>query len=269
MKCLGRFCTIMMFTLVGLSFSLVSCDKDKSDEETLSQQMLGKWVLDNVTTNEKVVYTFESETKGYISASRLDYSETHVRWADHVPCDVKMDGNNITLMGHLSKTTSFMAEIMVKSSSKTEMLTDLKYTVYYNGDSLYGNSGTASWTKVENDYSQDILGTWEGRVTSSGGSEYDDGKPHRWEYLNDGSYVYWSQEDNGQWTAGTSVFSQYFVDGTLLCTRWKNVGEDEVEHREWWEISSISESEMNWVGFRQRENGGIDTVTFSMTKVRK
>ena len=34
-------------------------------------------------------------------------------------------------------------------------------------------------------------------------------------------------------------FSDYFVAGNLLCTRWKNAGEGNEENREWWEIESI------------------------------
>ena len=60
----------------------------------------------------------------------------------------------------------------------------------------------------------------------------------------------------------------YFVDGTLLCTRWRNTGDNEVEHREWWEIASIENGVMNWTALRQRDDGSTYTTTFSMTKVQ-
>ncbi len=46
----------------------------------------------------------------------------------------------------------------------------------------------------------------------------------------------------------------YFVDGTLLATRWKNIGEDEL--REWWEeIASLGGGEMQWTALRQNPDG--------------
>jgi hypothetical protein len=103
-------------------------------------------------------------------------------------------------------------------------------------------------------------------VTSDKGSEFDDGEEHCWEYLADGSYVYYSKNAEGQFVPVESVFNQYFVDGTLLCTRWKNVGEGEEEHREWWEIASIENGVMKWTALRQRPDGTTYTATFQMTK---
>ena len=49
----------------------------------------------------------------------------------------------------------------------------------------------------------------------------------------------------------TREFQDYFLDGTLLATRWKDVGDAEL--REWWEIVSISGDEMVWKALRQNE----------------
>ena len=61
-------------------------------------------------------------------------------------------------------------------------------------------------------------------------------------------------------------FGAYFIDGTLLCMRWKNVGSD-IEYREWWEIESISDGVMKWKALRLREDGSTYTATFQMAKV--
>ena len=53
---------------------------------------------------------------------------------------------------------------------------------------------------------------------------HSDGLPHRGEYKADGTFVYYRQNDNGEWVADVNTMSEYFVDGTLLCSRWKNVG---------------------------------------------
>ena len=96
-------------------------------------------------------------------------------------------------------------------------------------------------------------------------SEYDDGEPHRWEYKADGTYVYYSLVD-GQWTPSSQPMSAYFVDGTLLCCRWK-MTDDSDELREWWEVESIKDGVMKWTALRQREDGSTYTATFQMTKV--
>ena len=260
----------LLFSLTLAALFFASCGKE---DGTLTEQMLGKWMLTQfnghtVPTNEKMVYTFETATNGYLSASRVDYTENQPKWSNHVPSDITVEGKKITMSGSLNKTTSFVAELEVKSISKTTMLTESIYTVYHNGEIMSVTEGMVQWDRQPKDYSNDILGIWEGRVTSGDGSEFDDGEPHRWEYLADGKYIYYRLDDNGQWISDVNELAQYFVDGTLLCTRWKNNGEGEVENREWWEIASIDGNEMNWTALRQREDGTTYTATFSMTKVQ-
>lgn len=63
-----------------------------------------------------------------------------------------------------------------------------------------------------------------------------------------------------------NTMAEYFVDGVLLCSRWKNVGDD-TEKRESWEIASIENGVMKWTALRQREDGSTYTAQFSMTRV--
>ncbi len=63
-------------------------------------------------------------------------------------------------------------------------------------------------------------------------------------------------------------YANYFVDGILLCTRWKNAGEGQEENREWWEIESIKDGVMKWKALRMREDGTTYTATFEMIKVQ-
>ena len=63
-----------------------------------------------------------------------------------------------------------------------------------------------------------------------------------------------------------NTMAEYFVDGSLLCTRWKNVGSD-IENRESWEIASIQNGKMEWTALRQKADGTTYTATFSMTRV--
>ena len=74
------------------------------------------------------------------------------------------------------------------------------------------------------------------------------------EFATDGTYKYWQKNDFNVWNAVTTrEFQNYFVDGTLLATRWKDQGDAEL--REWWEIESITNDEMTWKALRQNEEG--------------
>lgn len=115
------------------------------------------------------------------------------------------------------------------------------------------------------DYQNDIIGMWEGKV-SSAEDDNSDSELHRWEYKADGTYAYYS-EGGGTWIRSDDVLSEYFVDGPLLCTRWKNSA-DSKEIREWWEIESIQNGVMKWKALRMRDNGTTYTTTFEMKKVQ-
>jgi hypothetical protein len=60
-----------------------------------------------------------------------------------------------------------------------------------------------------------------------------------------------------------NTLNEYFVDGTLLCTRWIDNGQ---ENREWWEIT-IDGTRMHWTALRQNPDGTTFTATFEMEKV--
>ena len=106
-----------------------------------------------------------------------------------------------------------------------------------------------------------MIGTWEGRCTSEG-SVFDDGQDHRWEFKDDGTYVYYVK-DGDNWVPADAVEGDYFVAGNLLCGRWF---EDERENREWWEIT-IDGDKMNWTALREGEDGETFTASFEMQKV--
>lgn len=263
---------ILTACLAVLAFASCTTDSDK-DNDTIAKQILGKWMLTRmdgniVPTNAKVVYTFESVTSGYISASRADFDGELTRWTDHAPSEVSINGRMVNMSGTLSKSTSFTADIEITDINDRETQSMTDYTVYHNGDTMYTSKGATLWTKVNKDYSTDILGVWEGRVTNTEGSEYDDGELHRWEYLADGSYIYYHLDADSNWYPQASEFCNYFVDGNLLCTRWKNSGYGETEHREWWEIAYIENGVMHWTALRQNDDGSTYTATFQMAKVQ-
>ena len=139
------------------------------------------------------------------------------------------------------------------------------WTVYEDGEKIYQEAyGKERYDRITADYSQDILGTWEGKVTSAE-DEHTDGEMHRWEYKADGTYAYYNKVGT-EWVANNDVLAEYFVDGTLLCTRWKKTADSE-ELREWWEIT-IENGVMKWTALRKKADGSTYTATFEMTKVK-
>lgn len=254
---------VLALALVALLFA--SCKK----ENKLEQQIIGKWITTDVDghaelTNNKSVITFLSPTQAVISTSRAN-SENH-GWVSHLNASVVMDGNKVTITGQPNEHITIINEITVSSITATHMEGTFKHNTLRDGE-VISTKGPMEmrWVKITADYKQAILGKWQGHVTSAMGSAFDDGEDHQWEYLPDGTFRYYLQDEEGNWvTNPDQTLSQYFVDGVLLCTRWVIDG---TEYREWWEIASIANGVMKWTALRQNEDGTTYTATFQMEKV--
>ena len=235
-----------------------SCTKDDNPvnpADNLSEKIIGKWMTTDknrqpMLTNEKRVVTFVSATKAYMSAS-FTHIPVSTQWLDQIEADVVISDNKVTLTMHPEERVTVVDEYTVLAIDATGFTANLKVTTTLNGELSYEHESIIRLTKVNRDYSEAILGTWEGHVTNSEGSEFDDGETHRWEYKADGTYVY-------------NTLNEYFVDGVLLCTRWID---NDVENREWWEIASIKDGVMKWKALRPKEDGSTYTATFEMRKV--
>ena len=263
----------LVFTMVlcGASiFTACSSDDDKEkplSEKPLSEKLLGKWMISELEgqpcpTNLKAVITFVSATKAYGSLSDF-YSES---WNNQTSADVVIKGNNVTLTALENEYTKHVTVTDIYTITDKEMTLKSDWTVYVNGAAVIHEAyDNERYVRITNDYEQDIIGTWEGKVTSQD-DEHTDGEMHRWEYKANGTYVYYNKSGD-QWVNSNDVFAEYFVDGTLLCTRWKKT-QDSDELREWWEIESIKDGKMKWTALRMREDGSTYTATFEMTKVK-
>jgi len=290
-----------------------SCINDNDDNpviNNLAGKLIGKWMVYDIDgevalTNEKEVITFVSPTKAYVSRSharsremdRDSLKRDSVRpqkpenrpdsiqrrshgWKNYDEYDVKIDGNTVTLMSEGPDGTIRSTDYQIISISDSEFAcevihqtpSDRKVTPP-NGDKKRMTKQKMSFERVTVDYSEAILGLWEGHITSDMGSEFDDGEDHRWEYLADDTFRFYLQDLDGSWFVNPGqTQSDYFVDGYLLCTRWKidsEVGDDEKkkDNREWWEIESIEDGVMKWKALREREDGTTYIATFEMTKV--
>jgi hypothetical protein len=261
---------MMAVALICSASVFTSCSKDDNPvnpADNLSEKIIGKWMTTDknrqpMLTNEKRVVTFVSATKAYMSAS-FTHIPVSTQWLDQIEADVVISDNKVTLTMHPEERVTVVDEYTVLATDATGFTANLKVTTTLNGELSYEHESIIRLTKVNRDYSEAILGTWEGHVTNSEGSEYDDGETHRWEYKADGTYVYYVKDSDNWVPYADNTLNEYFVDGVLLCTRW---GNNEQENREWWEIT-INGDKMNWTALRQNPDGTTFTATFEMTKV--
>jgi len=257
------FCSASVFT------SCSSNDDNPTPQPDLNvaEKIVGKWIVAELDgkacpTNLKTVVTFESPTKAYGSLSD-PYS---MSWNEEVAADVKITGNKVSILSEEEDHFSHVLDVNIASITDKDMLLNSNWIVYFDGKEIYREAyGMERWVRVTSNYKDAIIGKWEGRSTGAESSEFDDGEDHRWEYLADGTFRYYLKV-NGQWQLSEDDFSEYFVDGNLLCTRWKNKNIDNEEHREWWEIESIKDGVMKWTALRMNEDGSTYTATFEMVK---
>ena len=268
------FMVLAAILICGASvFTSCTNDDDPVAESDLgvAQKIIGKWMLADkngqaALTNEKVVYNFISTTKAYVSASLNDHPDAATPWYDVIEASVVIEGNKVTLTMRPDEHTMSVHEYAITAINESEFTANLEVTVKRDGNIVLNHKVLFTFTKVTANYNADIIGMWEGRMTSEQ-SEYGDVEDHRWEYMTDGTFNFFRKDADGLWQLSDDDYADYFVAGNLLCTRWKNAGAGNEEHREWWEIESIKDGVMKWKALRQREDGTTYTATFEMRKV--
>ena len=239
----------------------------KKIDLNVSEKIIGKWMQTEVMgrplpTNEKLVYTFVSDTKAYISISVNSNPEMASQWNDRAEADVTISGNEMFLTSKRSENMTVDENFNITDITDSELIATREVTITIDGNVLPTNPHDLRLTKITADYRTAIVGTWEGRCTSEG-SIFDDGQEHRWQYNADGTYVYYVKDGDNWVPYEGNTLNEYFVDGTLLCTRWIDLGQ---ENREWWEIT-INGDKMNWTALRENSDRTTFTATFEMKKV--
>ncbi len=260
---------VIAAALICGTTTFTSCTNEDNPVDpatNLSEMIIGKWITADIggqaaLTNAKMVTTFISTTKAIASSSKVDFTEKDSKWNVYREDDVVIAGNKVTLTGYPNEHTTLINEYDVSSITNTELIGTWKHITVVDGVETVNTQYDIRLVKGADDYRADIIGTWEGHCTSEG-SEFDDGQEHRWQYNADGTYVYYVK-DGDNWVPSANTLNEYFVDGTLLCSRWIDQGQ---ENREWWEIN-IDGDKMNCTALRQKEDGSTFTATFEMKKV--
>lgn len=202
--------------MVLATMVLTGCNKDKITN--LDEKIIGKWVVadkdgKSAPTNEKMVISFLSPSKAMVSASLNAHQGTKL-WVNQQEADVVINGDKMTLTFHSDAHSTSVHEFTVTSINDNEFVAKQKVTVTVDGNVVISEEGTFRFVKVNADYRQDILGLWEGRMTSEE-SEYGDNDIHRWEFLPDGTRHYYHKVGN-TWVPSDDEYAEYFVDGNTL-----------------------------------------------------
>ena len=238
-----------------------SCSTDDNPvnpADNLAEKIIGKWIMndmdgESLPTNDKGVFDFVSATKATVSTSIVAHSEIEELWSNHAEFAVEIKGNKVTLTLQYEEDSTLIIELTVNSITSTEIKTDMVMSVLINGQKITSPEMPIGFKRVTRDYSEAILGLWECKGIK-GGETYNDANG-RLEFFEDGTYNFYRLNDEGEWEAVTTrEFQDYFVDGTLLATCWKDVDKDEILH-EWWEIKSLKGDQMQWKALRVNEDG--------------
>ena len=251
--------------MMGILFA--GCNKDVEPDRGVAQKIIGKWITADsngkaLPTNEKVVYDFISTTEAYSSLSFMDETRKAAPWKNREKSAVEIFGNDVTLTQNFDGRT-VVIELHIENISDAFLIAKRTVTIRKEGGLVKSEEDIVRCVKLDEGFSTKILGIWEGRMTSEK-SAYDDGQEHRWEFKDDGTFVYFVRNEAGIWEPGDDTLNEYFVAGNLLCTRWIENG---VENREWWEIATMNDKAMIWIALREEKDGSQYTAAFSMEKI--
>ena len=243
---------------------------EKLAEADLPGLFPGKWMIADLNgksalTSKKAVYDFVSSEKAYMNASYQPRTELGTQWIDRMELSVAVSDGKITLTNTPDAHTKVVEEYTVTAVSADEFTADRRLTITVDGAATLDEEMPVRLVRVKDDYSAAVLGTWQG-VKTSEQAAYGNIEAHHWEFKSDGTYVFSMKNPDGDWIPTEDVYSDYFVAGNLLCTRWKNAGEGKEETREWWEIDSIEDGVMRWSALCLDADGNTYTATFEMRK---
>lgn len=262
---------LLSFPIFALIMLLVCGCKDNK-VGNLAEKIVGKWMAVErdgtpLLTNMSHTITFLSATEAYASTSWIELvdMDNESNWSKIGKSQVSIKGKKLIKTIQPNAHVLVVDEMKVTSINDTDMYGVSELETFIDGIRVTTTKFVCHYVKITEDYEDDILGVWEGRVTSEMGSDYNDTEQHRWEFLPDGTYRFY-RKVNGQWLLNDE-FAHYFVDGTMICCRWKNIGLSEDEHREWWNITMLENGVMTWTAMRERPDGATYISTLTMEKV--
>ena len=246
---------------------LVGCNKDNTNPVVPSQQeiqtkIIGRWKKmkqdgKDVVTNKRTIWFFGNDGKGTLSVADHKEGDIMFIWDNKEPIQYSIQGNVVNIISQ-----------SVERTSNIPSISDSHMTMYVTKVISHGVTIEADYfgeySKVTADYSQSIIGLWEG-VEMTGDETYGDAN-HRIEYKVDGTYTYYNNIENS-WVPSNNVDNEYNVDGDWIATRWRPTAGADYEY-EWWDIDEIKDGTMKWSALREKESGERFATTFTWKKIQ-
>ena len=173
------------FAIAALLLGMSACTTEDNPvpDTSISEKLLGKWMISELEnqpcpTNLKAVITFLSATEAYGSLSDF-YSES---WNSHASATVVIDGTKVSLTANENEHIKHVTNVDISSITGTDMWLSSDWRVYEDGkEIIHETYDNEHYERITKDYEKDIIGTWEGKVTSTE-DDHTDGELHRWEY---------------------------------------------------------------------------------------
>ena len=257
-----RILKLAVFGIAAIAaFSSCSKNEDVPSQKDIETKIIGKWKEtikngEDVLTNGRLINTFFTNQRGTHSTSR--YIGGVYIWSNRTPFQYEINGNDLCESSERGKIIS-----KITSIDENKFCENVYKYVYLDGSEQSVNDNL-TFQKVTADYSQDIIGMWEG-VEMTGEETYGDAN-HRIEYKTDGTYVYYDK-DGDNWKSSENVDNEYNVDGDWLATRWRPAAGADYEY-EWWDIAEIKDGTMKWSALREKGDKTRYTTTFTWKKIQ-
>ena len=259
---------ILKFAIYGIAAiaALSSCSKneDVPSQKDIETKIIGKWKIvksggKDATTNARCIQTYYPDNTEECSMSWYDAIRKTYFWDYKKPFTYEINGN-------ISTETSILQDkkvLGIIDISSTTMNAIFQKVILPDG-SIIPYNVSLTFQKVAADYSQDIIGMWEG-VEMTGDETYGDAN-HRIEYKADGTYTYYDKVGDS-WVPSKNAGNEYNVDGDWLATRWQPTEGADYEY-EWWDIDEIKDGTMKWSALREKGDGTRYTTTFTWKKIK-
>lgn len=251
-----------LVSLLMATILFAGCTND--DEPTHADLLKGTWVHTLLNgqpflTDETFVMELRPDlTEMYAIGLQLD--ESNRSWVECTNYTYALVGDTIIINGTDVLNNAIHIKFLIKSLTNETMVLTVP-TFSFNGI-VSPNNNTYTMEKVTNDNSAAFTGVWYGRCTTEGAA---DSTYHYWEYLNDGRYNYYYQDEHNNWIKKADNQGRYYLYGTFMASNYSNDlltgGTGQVF--ECWNVA-IDGNNMEWTGLRANNI----TLTYVMDKVQ-
>lgn len=245
---------ILLIALTGLIVmgSFTSCKKEKEETE-FKQKIVGRWKAFSyegmlLPTNSKAVDELFADGTSICT----DFSGKE--WICSQARTYNIDGNKYKKYD--GEQTTLTATIVAINDSYMKFINGYFPTIYTYFDEYV-------MERVNVDYSKSVVGLWEGVEMT--GSETYGGVNYRCRYNDNGTYVYYTQNGQGEWVVDPSdTSSNYYVAGNLLGSCWYLNG---IKYSECWDIDYCNDTEMKLSALRMNDDNSLFTTTMTFKRV--